>query len=854
MPKPWSLLLLCSLLAACGGGSSGGATSLNAVPSGPQLISQAVVPGSFGSAGSALRPDISGDGAVMACMDHSADTVPDDMNRASDVLVSYRDGRPALHISRAPDGAPGNGSSSEPALDQDGSHCAFWSAASNLVANDVNGFGDVFVRDIEAGTTRLVSVNSSGEQGDEDSLPDLAISADGQIVVFTSVASNLVPGDTNGRIDVFAHDCGTGITTRVSVDSAGAQALGGHSTGPDVSADGRYVVFQSRAANLAPGDTNGRTDVFLHDRTTGITSRVSVSEAGAEADHHCYDPRISGNGAVVVFHSRATNLLATGPDNNGQDDVLVHVVATGAIEKVSVDSSGIPGNDDSRYADIDATGRVICFESDANNLVPGDTNNDDDVFCHDRQTGITTRINTTPVGGQALSGAGDYVAVSDDGTQFVFTQSDGGLTPDGRGQPSRRNMIHKDLNSGAVVVGTRSLRRDEADGDSGTADGGVSVSRSGRWIVFVSKAGNLVPGDENNLGDLFRHDVLSGETTRMLEHPGEGVLDAFSELTVSDDGRFVCFLSRNDALLGTGNDTNRVADVFVYDVERGVTERVSVNTDGTPTDAPAELPRMSRDGRFVVFESRGPALADSKTGYNPEIFLHDRDAGTTKRVVIDDQGRLSGASCYRPDLSHDGRFITFETGAALVADDTNGVSDIYVRDMQGGIRRVSVDSAGAQATGDSGDARISGDGRFIAFNSLADDLVANDTNGRPDIFRHDLQTGETLRVNVDRAGAEAADGESSQPAISSDGAYVLFHTRATNLTSAPISEDGGLLLHHVPSGETRIIALHPDGGAPQTSIQVRTAALGDAGRLVVYAYASPQRTEVFWIRSEDGLD
>ena len=294
---------------------------------------------------------------------------------------------------------------------------AFDSGASNLVPGDTNGECDIFVHDRQTGTTERVNVDSDGNEGnDQSDFP--AISADGRYVAFWSRASNLVAGDTNEEYDVFLRDRQTGTTERVSVDSDGNEA-NSRSLFSAISADGRYVAFASDASNLVAGDTNEEYDVFLRDRQTGTTERVSVDSGGSQSDGRSCTPRISADGRYVAFWSEASNLVA-GDTNNfcgaeGDDncaDVFVRDRQTGTTERVSVDSAGNEGSGDDLPSliililrnpgspPVTADGRYVAFASQASNLVPGDTNNfcglgDDencyDIFVRDRAESVTVQ-------------------------------------------------------------------------------------------------------------------------------------------------------------------------------------------------------------------------------------------------------------------------------------------------------------------------------------------------------------------------------------------------------------------------------------------------------------------------------
>ena len=238
------------------------------------------------------------------------------------------------------------------------------------------------------GSTERASVDSAGNQSVGPSLagPFAAppsISADGRFVAFAAWARNLAPGDTNGFGDVFVHDRGTGTTERLSADRTGTEANDTIHQ-PAISGDGHVVAFVSAATNLVPGDTNGQADVFVHDRPSGTTERVSVNSDGAEGDGSSERPTLSADGRYVAFSSSATNLVPG--DTNGQSDVFVHDRQTRLTERVSVDSAGTEGNGDSRGASLSADGRFVAFASDANNLVPWDTNSVTDVFVRDRNS------------------------------------------------------------------------------------------------------------------------------------------------------------------------------------------------------------------------------------------------------------------------------------------------------------------------------------------------------------------------------------------------------------------------------------------------------------------------------------
>ena len=285
-------------------------------------------------------------------------------------------------VSVSSSGEQANASSSAPDLSADGRYVTFASAASNLVENDVNGNTDVFVHDSLTGITELVSVSSTGEQAfGQSAIPK--ISADGRFILFSSPASNLVPDDTNfafSAFDVFMHDRQTGVTERINVSSSGEQANARSFVSHDLSADGRFVAFTSLADNLVENDTNNSGDVFLRDRQTGITERISVSTNGIQGNNSSgslslNSISLSANGEYIAFSSRANNL--TPNDTNNESDIFIHNRLSGVTERVDISSSG----PDSRELQLSTDGQFIAFSSTVNNLVPGDTNDEIDIFC-----------------------------------------------------------------------------------------------------------------------------------------------------------------------------------------------------------------------------------------------------------------------------------------------------------------------------------------------------------------------------------------------------------------------------------------------------------------------------------------
>jgi Tol biopolymer transport system component len=425
-------LLAAGLCAAIGSAPPATAGDTGGCPSG-------IVRASHGRAGDtdglALEPSISGDGRHVAFFSDATNLVADDTNGYGDIFVFDRASARVTRASLGGTRRQGNWHSSLQDLSDDGRYVAFGSSATNLVSGDRNGLPDTFVRDRQARTTVLASLTDDGSQGVEGGSSTPSLTGDGQAVGFYSVASNLVPGDTNEVADVFVRDLLRGRTERISVasDGTGADQQSGVYSGPALSRTGRFVAFESDATNLVPRDTNAAQDVFVRDRRRGTTTRVSVTSTGRQVRRESYWPAISAGGRFVAFASRSDRLV--GDDGNDAWDIFVHDRRSTTTTRVSVSSQGGEANAFSYSPSISATGRYVAFWSYADNLVPGDSNGVADVFVHDRRRG-TTRLVSQACDGSPADGESLLPAISDDGTVIAFESAATNLVPgDGNGVP-----------------------------------------------------------------------------------------------------------------------------------------------------------------------------------------------------------------------------------------------------------------------------------------------------------------------------------------------------------------------------------------------------------------------------------
>jgi Tol biopolymer transport system component len=437
-------------------------------------------------------PLVSADGRYVAFFSISSNLVPQGSTDWQVFLHDRTSGSNEL-ISVSMGGVQGNGSSGffGITISPDGRYVAFASTSSNLVSDDTNGKEDVFLRDRLNGTTDRVSMAASGAQGNDLSeLP--SITTDGRYVAFTSLASNLVPGDTNSTWDVFVRDRINGVTECVSVATGGAQG-NLESYYPSISADGRFVAFWSDATNLVAGDTNGRTDVFVRDRQLRTTERVSISTGGAQGNQVSGQQTMSSDGRYVAFTSAATNLVPG--DANGTYDVFVRDRRSGTTERVSVATGGTEGVGQSGAPAISADGCYVAFASSSNNLVPGGSSGQN-IFVRDRVNGTTEIVSVTTQGGQSHWGGGDVTgSISEDGRYVVFKSENRDLVP-GDSNGCADVFLHDRAAAGFTsvcdpgIAGVAACPCSNPPSNSGrgcdnsSATGGASLSASG--IAYLS--------------------------------------------------------------------------------------------------------------------------------------------------------------------------------------------------------------------------------------------------------------------------------------------------------------------------------------------------------------------------------
>lgn len=410
-------------------------------------------------------------------------------------------------ISRKSQKKQSNGISGEPATSQTGQFVAYRSSATNLDSDRCDrGVNQIYVSERSTGTIRCVSVNSNGKQGDQDSFAP-SISADGGFIAFTSKATNLAGNECdNGFNQIYVHDRTTGTTKCVSVNSNGHEA-NQDSDASSISADGRWIAFDSAATNLS-GNTcdNGFNHIFVHDRSSNKISCVSVRSNGDEGNGDSFDASISADGRFVVFHSAATNL--SNRCDNGNLHVYRHNLETGETICVSVNNDGQQSNGNSALARVSEDGRFVAFQSNPTNVSSRCSNGFTHIYVRDTVEQRTTCASVDTNGNQGNNDSGQ-ASTSSDGRFVAFSSA-------------ASNLSNKHCRSGNVQVFVRdranettrcaSVGPKKVEGNSQSIN--PAIAANGTLVAFESDASNLVKQDTNNLRDVFGHGNSTSRSKR----------------------------------------------------------------------------------------------------------------------------------------------------------------------------------------------------------------------------------------------------------------------------------------------------------------------------------------------------
>jgi Tol biopolymer transport system component len=790
-----------------------------------------------------------------------------DANTGTDIfLLDRQSGTIALvsHSGLSPV-TTGSEASDSPSISADGRFVVFRSLGMNLVPGQTEpGFAyQVYVYDRDTGVLSLASHKAGAAASPGNSSSSGArISRDGGSVVFMSQATDLVNGvaDANQSYDVFVYDVAGGTVDLVSHTAASTTTTGsGLSWLPWVSADGRFLLFESQATDLVSGqtDTASTQDVFLHDRTAGITVLVSRAAGSSTTTASAVSSArgLSDDGAYAVFLSQGANLVPGQADTAFTDDVFLFERATGAVTLVS-HANGAPATAVGGFGSIggdtiSGDGAWVVFSSSATNVVPGqaDANAGFDVFLLQRATGATTLVSYA-AGSATTTGAGGSFPyrLSDDGRSLLFGSFATDLVSGQTDTNGVQDAFLYDRVAGTTVLVTHV--QGSSTTASATAPDAATLSADGAWAAFTSTSSNLTAETDPGNRDLFLYERASGANLSftygqpLIRQTPDG-FSGFDQRGVNQNGRYLAIASRGTDLVPGQVDTNNSNEVFLIDRIAGVTTLVS-HTPGSPATASNGFstdPAISADGAWLAFDSTATDLTSglgTTSPYTSNVFLWNRDSGALTLVSrrASDPGLSGNGPSVSPVISADGRYVAFSSLARnLVTSqiDTTNTGDVFLYDRVTGDMALASHQAGDPVRATNGSSSLAQklgmtpDGRWILFPSRGTSLVSGqiDTNAGDDLFLYDRTTGDVILVSRSASSPATAGNAASPllyiPAISPDGRYVAFLSPATDLVAGQVDTNGqdDLFLYDRLSGTVTLIS-HQDG-IPATAGNGRSA-------------------------------
>ena len=639
------------------------------------------------------------------------------------------------------------------------------------------------------------------------------ITPDGRYVLFASRANNLVLSGTNNpflnqvppKMNVFLRDRDNETTTLVSVNYSGTGPGNGDSTPTALSTNGQFALFESTASDILPGDTNNATDIFLRDLVHGTNQLISVSTNRGFGRYGAWESVMTPDGRYVAFASASPNLVRN--DTNSGRDIFVRDTRTGVTTLASPDAT-FSASDSPM---ITPDGRYVAFRSmsTANEIYVRDlvagTTTLASANAHNLFTGVTNSYNQV---------------ISDDG-QFVVFESgtnDTGVIQRYSLKTGLTDVIYTN------AVGTYSCNHFRS----------VDMSSDGRRVAFV---GNTDTSGTTSC--VFVWDAQSGVATLVNTNlagvvPTNSVSDC---PTIDSTGRWLTYFCT-----ATNLTTNVLAGdfhLYVQDLQAGTITLVDAGTNGAGlTKDLLSAPRLTPDGHFIAFDSTDADLVANDNNCAYDVFVNDLTADTNEMISVRHptlpEHTSSGASVGSVfSISATGHYLAFSEKAdgLLPAGYTNAYRGVFVRDQFSGTNiLVSVDTNGfGGADGWSFEPSISGDGRYVAFTSGADNLVAGDTNSAQDVFVRDLQNGITTLVSMNAGGTGPGNAASYSPMISSGGRYVLFRSLAKNLTSGTFDGRENIFLRDLQLATNYAVTTSPYYG--QT---LSTATMTPDARFVAY--------------------
>ncbi len=799
-------------------------------------------------------PTISSNGQYVAFESAASNLVECDTNGLSDVFVrDLASGITRLVSVSADDTPSANGPSGAPLISGDGRWVFFESTASNLIEMDFNGAQDIFARDLLAQTTLLVSADATAAGTNAGAAHSAAITPDGRVVAFVKSATNVVNAEfLLSYGEVYVRDLQLGTTTWASAEVANFFGTSSAYScfGPALSEDGRFVVFEAASAGGGP------VLLFRHDRqvgrtepidTGGVTQRwAQVSADGrfvaydAAGGVYVWDGQAGSNllvcansagdsarGCTLAALATASTRVAFVLTSNNVAAIYASDWTSGSNWLVSVSTNGLPASaSDVAAPVISADGRLVLFESIDSTLVLDDWNRAYDIFLRDLDAGRSELVSQRHPGRPNLMPSGISSAppfsLSADGRVASVLSFDSNLSVfDTNGYP---DAFVRDLSGDAEYFLGHST--------NGTRD--PVLNGDGRFVVYSTSATfyfNFFPTGRELV---YRRDLVTGEEDLVTDRGYRATYMLLSSppVALSSDGKLVAFQSTaaaNEIAPGPYGEGNSLgADVFVRNISAGTNQLISINARGTASgNGPSTEPMFSPDDRWLLFRSAANDLSSSS---GAGLFARDLMANTTVQVnanfasagyrpvlavsadshfvasvtlgktieIFDLLARTSTqvcTSCRNPSLSAEGRWFACEEDVVPVSGGLPR-KQIMVRDRLSGTTNL-VSHSFSSLSGGNGDSTmpsLSQDGRYVVFSSRASDLVSGDNNGAADVFVHDQFRQITYLVSLNRAGTASGNGPSLMPTLAADGRTVLFQSFASDLVEGDFNDTGDVFV------------------------------------------------------------
>lgn len=611
---------------------------------------------------------------------------------------------------------------------------------------------------------------------------------------------------------------------------------GGMSGAARMTPDGRYLVFVSEAGNLTTNAHALVTDVFLRDRTTGAIQLISLSADGASGGNaDSFAPAISADGQWIAFQSTATNLTAI-PSTNTQ--IYLRDVANNQTRLISAGIDGTAGNGESRFPLISADGRWVAFESDATNLVAGDTNRATDVFVYSTADGTLTLASPNYLGTAPANGSSSLMAITPDGLQILLTSKSSDLAP---GITAKNEQVFvRDQQAQATYWASM-----DASSYFTNFARTANMDDLGHHIVY------LATKTTNNVYQLCLYtDRVSGATQLIcsnafnyLTPEGTNIrwnyADNYSPPQISAEGRYVAYVSP------VYLNSNLVNQVYVWDATTGLSELASVATDGvSPANAYADRPLLSADGRSLLFTSVATNLVAGVPENLPQIYLRNLDSRTTQLVSANREGTGSAAGDFGTySLNDNGTLVLFESaGSDLVENDFNRAQDVFLRQVTSetteclSLRDASLPSSSANGSSFVASRGLSASGQIAAFTSLANNLTPGDTNQTTDVYWRDLSQNNLQLVSRSQNGVSSANAASAEPAISADGRYLAYVSGATDLAAGDTNPIASIYWRDITATSSFLISSNASNGTDLNTLISALPWISPDGQAVGFLY------------------